>query len=501
VRLSSVSLIVAVAAGLAIPTSAPAAIYWTNGASSAMCGHGSIGRANTDGTLVDHGFLPGLSVPVGLAVDFEDIVWSDASPCLGTLGIADLDGTNPDPRFITASNIPSGVALDDSYVYWGNLGGGSVGRAAWFGPPVTMGFIPGSGAAGVAVDADHIYWANSGLNGGMSDPDTIGRANLDGSSPEQRFITGAATPLGVAVDASHVYWTNSAARSIGRADLDGGNVDQAFIIGAAAPCGIAVDPQYIYWANRSAGTIGRANLDGSGVDHNFITGAVNPCGIAVDDVRVGASAPVNTSVPGISGTPASGQSLTCSPGTWSGLPEPTISFSWLRDGGPIPGATLATYQVVDADRGHLLVCEVTATNNGGTAAVRTAGVAIAAPAAGPAPAGTQLRLLSVRARYPSVRTRLSCSGPAGTTCRGTIRLSSSVRRRSGAGRRTVSIGTARFTIQAGRERAVTLRANAAGRKLLRSGRALRVTLTVTLARAGAATETVATRRLTLRRPR
>jgi Cep192 domain 4 len=46
---------------------------------------------------------------------------------------------------------------------------------------------------GVAVAVRHIYWANSGAN-------TIGRADLDGSNPNQSFITGASFPIGVAVD-------------------------------------------------------------------------------------------------------------------------------------------------------------------------------------------------------------------------------------------------------------------------------------------------------------
>ena len=44
------------------------------------------------------------------------------------------------------------------------------------------------------MDAGHLYWTN--ING-----NTIGRANLDGTSVNQNFITGAHTPLGVAVPA------------------------------------------------------------------------------------------------------------------------------------------------------------------------------------------------------------------------------------------------------------------------------------------------------------
>jgi len=39
----------------------------------------------------------------------------------------------------------------------------------------------------VAVDAAHVYWTNIDAN-------TIGRANLDGTGANQRFITTASSP-------------------------------------------------------------------------------------------------------------------------------------------------------------------------------------------------------------------------------------------------------------------------------------------------------------------
>ena len=87
---------------------------------------------------------------------------------------------------------------------------------------------------GAAVAVRHIYWANAGTN-------TIGRADLDGSNPNQSFITGASSPIGVAVDAEHIYWVNDDNGTIGRAGLDGSNVNQSFITGAYFPSGVAVD--------------------------------------------------------------------------------------------------------------------------------------------------------------------------------------------------------------------------------------------------------------------
>jgi hypothetical protein len=84
------------------------------------------------------------------------------------------------------------------------------------------------------VDGAHVYWANLGST-------TIGRANLDGSSPSGSFITGASAPCGVAVDATSVYWANSSVNSIGRANLDGSGVNQSLVTGANIPCWVAAD--------------------------------------------------------------------------------------------------------------------------------------------------------------------------------------------------------------------------------------------------------------------
>jgi hypothetical protein len=38
----------------------------------------------------------------------------------------------------------------------------------------------------------------------------LGRANLDGSNPNQTFITtGVTRPRGIALDSTYLYWTNS----------------------------------------------------------------------------------------------------------------------------------------------------------------------------------------------------------------------------------------------------------------------------------------------------
>jgi uncharacterized protein YodC (DUF2158 family) len=77
-----------------------------------------------------------------------------------------------------------------------------------------------------------------------------------------------------------------------------------------------------------------------------------------------APAPVNTAAPTLTGTPALGQTLTCSLGSWANNPT-GYSYAWLRSGVPIAGQAGSTYVVQAADQGHTISCQVTAANGGG----------------------------------------------------------------------------------------------------------------------------------------
>jgi subtilisin family serine protease len=74
-------------------------------------------------------------------------------------------------------------------------------------------------------------------------------------------------------------------------------------------------------------------------------------------------APVNTAPPTISGTPAVGQTLTASPGTWN-IDGLTFAYQWQKNGADIAGATGATYQVANADQGASITVVVTASKDG-----------------------------------------------------------------------------------------------------------------------------------------
>ena len=109
-------------------------------------------------------------------------------------------------------------------------------------------------------------------------------------------------------------------------------------------------------------------------------------------VSVAASPPADTTKPTLSGTAAVGSSLSCSPGTWTGEPTPTLTYQWLRDDTPISEATQSGYTVHVADCGEKLACRVTATNSAGAAAATTDSLTVAAPALMLKAAATQVRL-------------------------------------------------------------------------------------------------------------
>ncbi len=88
------------------------------------------------------------------------------------------------------------------------------------------------------------------------------------------------------------------------------------------------------------------------------------------------TAPTNTEQPAISGTAAVEQTLSCSTGSWTGFPNPSFTYLWLRDGSAITGATTNSYVVQTADQGHTLSCEVTASNEAGKQAAISSGVSI-----------------------------------------------------------------------------------------------------------------------------
>jgi hypothetical protein len=156
------------------------------------------------------------------------------------------------------------------------------------------------------------------------------------------------------------------------------------------------------------------NSSGSGVAVSRPTDVVKPTG----------TAPKNTSPPTISGTTQEGNTLTVSPGSWSGNPAPSFSYQWERCVGTgggcaaISGATNTTYLLTSADVAHTVLVQVTAKNTAGSSVANTAESALIAPAKA-AQGGAAIQVAQV-----SLPNRLVIDGvkfsPSPATTRGLI---------------------------------------------------------------------------------
>lgn len=108
-------------------------------------------------------------------------------------------------------------------------------------------------------------------------------------------------------------------------------------------------------------------------------------------VTAAAGAPQNTVAPAISGTPVVGQTLSGTPGTWTGTATITFAYQWQRcdstgaNCADIAGAALSTYTLTAADVGHEIRVNVTGTNGVGSAVASSAATAVVTAAASGAP--------------------------------------------------------------------------------------------------------------------
>ena len=248
----------------ALAFAAPAAagkIYWTNAK------NGAVGRANLDGTHVDRRFIRGAETRWDVAVNAAHVYWTTRRG----IGRSNLNGGALDLGFITGGDRTYGVAVDGAHVYWASEQ--PIGRADLDGMGVDQGFIT------PARDALR--------GGGRLRTRLLGPQRDRARQPRRHGGGGAlhhrpAVPLRAGGERPARLLVRPATL-IGRANLDGTHVDKRFITRAGDPCGVAVNGRHVYWTiNRPAGNaIGRARLNGTHMDRRFITGMGRPVGLAV----------------------------------------------------------------------------------------------------------------------------------------------------------------------------------------------------------------------------
>lgn len=74
------------------------------------------------------------------------------------------------------------------------------------------------------------------------------------------------------------------------------------------------------------------------------------------------AAPENDTAPAITGTAQVGEVLAVTPGTWTGVASPYLTYQWEADGEAIEGATGTTYTPVEGDVGAVITVTETAMN-------------------------------------------------------------------------------------------------------------------------------------------
>lgn len=288
-------------------------LYWTVAQLPDLdnCAQGigsSIARSALDGSQIDERFVNlggwGCASPFLLGSDVEQLAaygahvyWVDEVH--HTIARADLDGTHIDDRFIHFpvtdpydSEPVTGIAVDGRHIYWinGDASGTlrdpvtAIGRANLNGSNVQQRFIRDANAwGGIASDGRHLFWGS--VIGDDSGVTAIERADVDGSHVKRlvRFHRGldGAGVTALAVEGGRLYWGNYDTSTIGSARTDGTDVTK--LVDADDVTGLAVSPTDVYWINDIGTSIARADLNGSHVDQSFIADALNPVGIAVSE--------------------------------------------------------------------------------------------------------------------------------------------------------------------------------------------------------------------------
>jgi hypothetical protein len=265
----------------------------------------------------------------------------------------------------------------------------------------------------------------------------------------------------------------------------------------AAPANAATNPEVIF-GEVQCPPVGSCVAFGEYRSH---------AGVTRDMEVTGLEAPENTTAPVVSGTAKVEQALVCSEGTWIAASPTSYAYRWLRDGVVIGGAESNTYTVTAADEGHSISCEVTATNAVGSRSAVSANSVVVREEArerreAEEVAATKKRqeeetlaakkhqeettktqegrialagsvsltgsLLSVQSGGKA-SVKLACTGTVPCTGKLTLMVTSKDKGKHAKHTKAETIGTAAFSIPAGKTGVVTIKLTAAGRALLKAG--------------------------------
>lgn len=207
----------------------------------------------------------GLTLPVGLAVDFDRgyIYVSDYTD--GFVARMDLDGTDL-VTLVSGLVHPYGIAHDDASqtLYFAVFGAHAILRVGTTGvgasPSVAVSGITTPLALALDVPNGHIYWTDQATL-------SVGRADL--STGDNKLVlwtsVGGGDMQGIALDSSsnHIYVTLR--HTVERFDMSDGSNHATLVTGLEYARGVALDlvSSHMYFTDIGASTVIRADFDGT----------------------------------------------------------------------------------------------------------------------------------------------------------------------------------------------------------------------------------------------
>ena len=296
-----------------------------------------------------------------------------------------------------------------------NIGDSSTPTVASVGP-VDLG--PGRTATAISAGAAHTCailddgsvrcWGFGGRGElGYGDANTVGATDLPSSvAPVDLGPGRTATAISAGTDhtcaildnGSVLCWGNGAngrlgygstsnvgdvqtPASVGPVDLGPGRTAVAISAGGAHTCASLDDGSVRCWGDGANGRLGYCSQSNVGDTPSSLPGMFGPVNLVAGDGGV-LCAPVNGSLPSISGRAVAGQTLTEAHGSWS--PTPTsYGYQWERcdhagaNCATIKGASAQTYKLVAGDVGSTVRVLETASNAGtSSAAASSAATAV-----------------------------------------------------------------------------------------------------------------------------